>query len=260
MSAPASSPSPADLVCAGVSLRATTPTAAARLIVDLGLATDQRATGIDVHLCNAYTLALADRDDDYRAMLNNAGLNLPDGAPVAWASSVLHRGASATLQRVRGPSLFTDVFALGQDVGLKHYLLGSTPHTLELLIATLQRDYPRALIVGSDSPPFRALTPDEANAQGDRIAASGAHIVWVGLGTPKQDWACADLASQHPQVFVAIGAAFDFAAGTVATAPPWMQEHGLEWAHRLASEPRRLWRRYLIDSPRFVKAAITRRS
>src|SRR5437868_6249317 len=114
---------PVALRCAGVPLRATDPANAAGLLVELGLATADRTFGIDVHLCNAYTLALADRDDRYRAMLNTAALNFPDGAPVAWASKVLHRDEAEQLSRVRGPSLFLDVFEQGQAVGLKHYLL-----------------------------------------------------------------------------------------------------------------------------------------
>jgi N-acetylglucosaminyldiphosphoundecaprenol N-acetyl-beta-D-mannosaminyltransferase len=242
--------------CAGVPITACTPSRAADLVVDLALRTDR---GVDVHLCNAYTLALADADDSYRAMLARASVNLPDGTPVVWANRLLHRDAEVPAERVRGPQLFLDVFDRGQDHGLRHYLLGSTPEVLAALETNLRRDYPRAEIVGVESPPFRPSTEVERDEQAERIRASGAQVVWVGLGTPKQDWECARLRDRLPLVFVAVGAAFDFAAGTKQPAPTWMQDNGLEWAHRFASEPGRLWRRYLFGNTRFVLAAVRRR-
>ena len=242
--------------CAGVPITTCTPERAADHLIELALSTDR---GHDVHLCNAYTLALADRDDGYRAMLGRATLNLPDGTPVVWANRLLHRGEPVAAQRVRGPQLFLDVFKRGQSRGLKHYLLGSTPEVLRALEENLRTRFPDALIVGVESPPFRPLTRDEHDEQAERIRASGAHIVWVGLGTPKQDWECARLRDRLPGLFVAIGAAFDFAAGTKPVAPRWMQDNGLEWVHRLGSEPRRLWRRYLFGNTRFVLAVARRR-
>jgi N-acetylglucosaminyldiphosphoundecaprenol N-acetyl-beta-D-mannosaminyltransferase len=245
------------LPCAGVPITACPPDRAAELVVELALTTDR---GLDVHLCNAYTLALADADDSYRAMLGRASVNFPDGTPVVWANRLLHRDVEVPADRVRGPGLFLDVFERGSARGLKHYLLGGAPDVLEALERNLREQYPDALIVGAESPPFRPLTEAERDEQAERIAASGAHVVWVGLGTPKQDWECARLRDRLPLVFVAIGAAFDFAAGTKSSAPLWMQDHGLEWVHRLASEPGRLWKRYLFGNTRFVVAAVRRRS
>jgi N-acetylglucosaminyldiphosphoundecaprenol N-acetyl-beta-D-mannosaminyltransferase len=242
--------------CAGVPITACPPDQAADHLVELALTSDR---GHDVHLCNAYTLALADGDDAYRAMLGRASINFPDGAPVVWANRLRHRHKHIPVDRVRGPGLFLDVFGRGQSRGLKHYLLGGEPAVLAALQANLHRQFPDAEIVGAESPPFRVLTEAERDDQADRIRASGAQIVWVGLGTPKQDWECARLRDRLPCVFVAIGAAFDFAAGTKSTAPAWMQHNGLEWLHRFASEPRRLWRRYLFGNSRFVLAAIRRR-
>ena len=205
-------------------------------------------------------ILLAEDEETLRAMLVRASLNFPDGTPVVWANRLLNRDRAVTVERVRGPGLFLDVFDHGRARGLRHYLLGSTPEVLERLEANLRERFPGVEIVGSDSPPFRALTDDEREEQAKRITASGAQIVWVGLGTPKQDWECARLRDRLPLVFVAIGAAFDFAAGTKRVAPAWMQDNGLEWLHRLGSEPRRLWRRYLFGNTRFVYAALHRRS
>jgi N-acetylglucosaminyldiphosphoundecaprenol N-acetyl-beta-D-mannosaminyltransferase len=245
--------------CAGVPITAIEPADAVRRLIELAQRDPSNRTGVDVHLCNAYTLALADKDDNYRAMLNGASINLPDGTPVVWANRLLHPGDPIPRTRVRGPGLFEDTFEAGQAVGLRHYLLGSTPETLAQLTSELSRRFPDAEIAGAESPPFRALSDEERRQQARRIAESGAQIVWVGLGTPKQDWECATLREELPLIFVAVGAAFDFTAGTVESAPKWMQDNGLEWAHRFASEPGRLWKRYVFGNARFVKAAALRR-
>jgi N-acetylglucosaminyldiphosphoundecaprenol N-acetyl-beta-D-mannosaminyltransferase len=181
-------------------------------------------------------------------------VNLPDGKSVVWANRLTHRRLRLPADRVYGPDLFRDVFLLGQSVGLRHYLLGSTPDVLAALQDRLCRSYPGALLVGAESPPFRPLTGPERQAQLDRIRDCGAQLIWVGLGTPKQDWEAARLARALPVVAVAVGAAFDFVAGAKRQAPLWMQRHGLEWCYRLGQEPRRLWRRYLFGNARFVYA------
>jgi N-acetylglucosaminyldiphosphoundecaprenol N-acetyl-beta-D-mannosaminyltransferase len=245
---------PPVVACAGIPISSLSPRDAAYKLIWLARA--PLAAGVDVHLCNAYTLALADRDPELHALLRNAMMNLPDGTPVVWANRLMHPEADVPKRRVRGPALFLDVFELGQEVGLKHYLLGSTPEVLGSLVANLEESYPGAKIVGSESPPFRDLTDDEREQQRVRIVESGAEIVWVGLGTPKQDLECARMAAETRKVFVAVGAAFDFAAGVKTEAAPWMQNNGLEWVHRLSQEPGRLWKRYLFGNVRFVRAAI----
>jgi len=214
----------------------------------------QRA-GVHVHLANAYTVALADRSAEYRDVLAEPALNFPDGKPIGWVSKIKQH--SPQLEQVRGPQLFLDVFDEGRQLGIKHFLLGSTPEVLSQLTANLERDFPGVDIVGVVSPPFRALTAAELASQDEQIMASGAHIVWVGLGTPKQDIEAKRLATLLPVTAVAIGAAFDFAAGTLSEAPVWMRTAGLEWLHRFASEPRRLWRRYIFGNARFLKAAFS---
>jgi len=220
------------------------------------LATSRLTAGVDVHLCNAYTLALADQHPDFRSLLQRSRLNFPDGKSVVWANRLVHHGQNLPRDRIYGPDLFLDVLSAGQDTGVRHYLLGSTASVLADLEAELRRRFPAAAIVGTESPPFRALTDLESQEQADRIAASGAQVVWVGLGTPKQDWEAAALAQRVPAVFCAVGAAFDFVAGHKKQAPAWMQQRGLEWTFRLASEPRRLWRRYLFGNARFVWSVV----
>lgn len=215
--------------------------------------------GSDVHLSNAYTLALADQNRELRSLLRLASLNLPDGQSVVWASQLLHRGTPLPSTRVYGPNLLLDVFALGRNTDVRHYLLGSTPQVLDRLWRELRRRFPGTRIVGTCSPPFGPLTAKELCRQVEDIRAAGADIVWVGLGTPKQDRWAADLCAHLPVVAVAVGAAFDFIAGTKRQAPPWIQDKGLEWLFRLGCEPRRLWRRYLFGNTRFVWG-VTRQS
>jgi N-acetylglucosaminyldiphosphoundecaprenol N-acetyl-beta-D-mannosaminyltransferase len=226
-----------------------------RVAADAPHVTDATARG-DVHLCNAYTLALADQDPELHGILRAAPLNLPDGQPVVWANRLLHRGTTLPATRVYGPDLLLDVFALGQSSGLRHYLLGSTPHVLDALERELRRRFPNALITGTCSPPFRPLTSQEARKQREDIRSAEADIVWVGLGTPKQDRWAAELCTALPVVAVAVGAAFDFIAGTKPQAPMWMRRNGVEWLFRLGCEPRRLWRRYLFGNALFVGGVV----
>lgn len=244
--------------CAGVPIVACTPKEAAQEIVRL--ATTSLAGGVDVHLCNAYTLALADKLPELHGLLRRGGLNFPDGMSVIWANRWRHHSQRLPRERVYGPDLFLDVFALGEHVGLRHYLLGSCVDVLADLVTTLHYRFPRAIIVGAESPPFRDQTDGERAAQLERLHSSAAQVVWVGLGTPKQDFECARLADELPAVIGAVGAAFDFVAGHKAQAPRWMQSRGLEWLFRLLSEPRRLWRRYLWGNTKFIALALGYRS
>jgi N-acetylglucosaminyldiphosphoundecaprenol N-acetyl-beta-D-mannosaminyltransferase len=212
----------------------------------------QQQRGLAVHLCNAYTLSLAASEPPYRAMLT-AGLNLPDGMSVVLALNALGARKMLGWERVAGPDLFEQVIAAGRGENLRHYLLGSTEEVVARLKEELRERYPGAEIVAAESPPFRPWTAAEWADQVQRITDSAPHIVWVGLGTPQQDWVSDRLATRLPMTCIAIGAAFDFAAGTKRRAPRWMQRSGLEWLHRLASEPRRLWRRYAFCLPIMLK-------
>jgi N-acetylglucosaminyldiphosphoundecaprenol N-acetyl-beta-D-mannosaminyltransferase len=142
----------------------------------------------------------------------------------------------------------------GRARPLRHYLYGSTPEVLERLVSQLNELAPGVEIIGAEPPPFRLLTEREKAELIARIRRLGPDIVWVGLGTPRQDLFIDQFRDQLGTTLVAVGAAFDFLAGAKRQAPNWMQNSGLEWAFRLATEPRRLWRRYLLGNTRFLCA------
>lgn len=235
----------------GLDFQPVAPSAAAEYIVDLAR-TRKRA---HVHLANAYTVALADGDDAYRQLINE-GVVFADGKPITWFSRLARQ--TPRIQQIRGPQFFLDVLDTGRPFGVRHFLLGSTDELLERIRARLAEMFDGLEIVGSYSPPFRPLTPEEITDQDALIRQSDADIVWVGLGTPKQDIEAKRLALSTERPAVAVGAAFDFTAGALRVAPIWMQRAGLEWLFRLASEPKRLWRRYLFGNVRFVWAVARR--
>lgn len=212
--------------------------------------------GHAVHFANAYNIALAEKDPDYRRLLQGGDLVFTDGTPVVWAGRRLHPDQASTWQRVYGPDVMTGVLQASTEDGPRHYLLGGSDETLRELQHRIARRWPGAQVVGAESPPFRPATTDEIDARDARIRESGATLVWVGLGTPKQDHEVRRLADSLPIVALAVGAAFDFIAGTAQQAPRWMQRSGTEWAFRLAKEPRRLAKRYLWGNPMFVWSVI----
>jgi N-acetylglucosaminyldiphosphoundecaprenol N-acetyl-beta-D-mannosaminyltransferase len=233
---------------AGLPIAASSPSEA---VAKLGAWANAGRAG-DVHLLNAYSIALAETDEAYRNCLLNSLCNFPDGKPLTWASKFADR----RLSQVRGPRLFEATMEAGRSLKLRHFLLGATQETLDLLKDSLESRYPGVEIVGLESPPFRPLTDDERKQQDVTIRETNPHIVWVGLGTPKQDLEASRLAREAGFLAVAVGAAFDFSAGTKREAPAWMSPLGLEWVFRLATEPRRLWRRYLFGNVGFVRAVI----
>jgi N-acetylglucosaminyldiphosphoundecaprenol N-acetyl-beta-D-mannosaminyltransferase len=205
-----------------------------------------------LHLCNAYTLSLAMRDPAYCAVLRHPGaVNLPDGTPVAW----FHRlaGGPSTRGPVRGPGLLKATLA---RPGLRHYLLGGTEQLLDDLEAVIARDYRDAVVAGRLAPPFGDPTEPELEEWAAAVRTAEAHILWVGLGTPRQDQVIARLTGRTGAVAVGVGAAFDFLSGNKAEAPELLHRTGLEWVYRLLSEPRRLWRRYLFGNAAFVAHAV----
>ncbi len=222
--------------------------------VDALLSRPDPREGRAVHLCNAYTLSLALRDPELRLRLNKGDLNLPDGMPLIWVGRRL--GLVHLEGRVYGPDLMLAAMDRGRELGLRHYLHGSTDKVLTVLEAELRRRIPGVDIVGRDAPPFRELTAEEKFALKQRLVGLRPDIVWVGLGTPKQDAFVHHFRDRVPSTFVAVGAAFDFISGAKRQAPVWMQERGLEWAYRLAREPRRLGRRYLVGNARFVASMV----
>ncbi|MEY4750073.1 MAG: hypothetical protein RIQ60_2287 [Pseudomonadota bacterium] len=176
-----------------------------------------------------------------------------DGWPVAW---MLRRTADAMQQRINGPDLMWRLLARAEELGLKVFCYGTTPATLASLADRLRREFPRLLVVGMHSPPFRPLTAEEDETDVAMINASGAQLVMTGLGCPKEDRWMFEHRGRVQAVTLGIGAGIDFWAGNVRRAPLWMRENGLEWLFRLACEPRRLGRRYLVHNTLFVWGAL----
>jgi N-acetylglucosaminyldiphosphoundecaprenol N-acetyl-beta-D-mannosaminyltransferase len=190
------------------------------------------------------------RNEEIRRVHNAAGLVLPDGMPLVW---LLWHGGFKFTDRVCGPDLMPALFDHSQQTGHRHFLYGATPRTLELLKHNLKRKFPGATIVGAHAPPFRSAGADEDEAVIEAINASAADIIWVGLSTPKQElWMARHRNRLSAPVLIGVGAAFDFHAGLVRQAPRWLQRSGLEWAFRIAMEPRRLAKRYLRNNPGFL--------
>lgn len=205
-----------------------------------------------VHLANAWSIALAEDDGELREVFAN-GCNYPDGKPVVWAMRWLHeRDGTTNPDRVYGPTFFERALEEGVDKGVRHYFLGSTLDTLQELQANIRARFPGIEIAGASSPPFKELTTDDYAYELTKIGACKPHIVWVGLGTPKQDKAAAYLAQQSPGIYACVGAAFDFTAGNLREVPFWIQDAGIAWLFRFIQEPRRLWRRYTYGNAKFL--------
>jgi len=211
--------------------------------------------GIAVHFANAYNVALARTDHPYARLLAHGDYVFSDGVPITWVGRRAYPDVADEWTRVYGPDVMQGVLGRSSSGGPRHYLLGGSQDTLTALAARIAVDYPDAEVVGAESPPFSPPTVPDLVARDHRISASGATHVWVGLGTPKQDVEVRRLADSLPVVALAVGAAFDFLAGTKPQAPEWMQRSGVEWAFRLASEPRRLGRRYVWGNTVFLEEA-----
>jgi N-acetylglucosaminyldiphosphoundecaprenol N-acetyl-beta-D-mannosaminyltransferase len=202
-----------------------------------------------VCICNVHSVVTARRDPVFQAVLTRADAALPDGMPLAW---YLRRHGFRNQQRINGPDLLARLSARAASLGLPVFFIGSTASILARMTARLRCSQPALDIAGTLSPPFRSLTRGENEAIAAQIRHSGARIVFVGLGCPKQERWMAEQRGRIPAVMIGVGAAFDFHAGEQPRAPRWMREHGLEWLHRLWCEPRRLWRRYLVTNTLFA--------
>jgi exopolysaccharide biosynthesis WecB/TagA/CpsF family protein len=200
--------------------------------------------------CHAvHAIVIASGDNSLREEVNRFSMITPDGQPVRWALNMLH-GAKLS-DRVYGPELTLRVCQQAAENRIPIYLYGGKPETLELLRQNLLAKLPTLQIAGAEAPPFRELSDDENDEACRRINQSGAKIVMIGLGCPKQDRFAARNRDRIEGVQLCVGAAFDFHAGVKPMAPLWMQRLGLEWLFRLSCEPRRLWRRYLITNAIF---------
>ena len=216
--------------------------------IDAAVAERRRA-----YICVAavHTVMACDEDPELRAAVLAADLTVPDGQPLVWALRTLGHPLKS---RVYGPDLMDAACARAARTGQRFYLYGGrNPGALAQLARQLRLRHPGLQIVGGQAPPFRPLTPREEERVAEDVNRSRADVVWVGIGVPKQEKWMAQMRDRlDAPVLVGVGAAFDFHAGLIPQAPAWLQRHGMEWAFRLAHEPRRLWRRYLRYNPRFV--------
>ena len=203
------------------------------------------------YVCVATVHMVMEAYDDpaFRWLVNVADLVTPDGMPLVWSLRLL--GVPGQ-ERVYGPELTPRVLAAAEAAGIPVGFYGSAPEVLERLLVRVRRAYPLLRIAYAKSPHFRSLTPEEDEEVVRKINESGARVLFVGLGCPKQERWMAEHRGRVRAVMLGVGAAFDFLAGTKPRAPRWMQNAGLEWLFRLMSEPRRLWKRYVKHNPRFV--------
>lgn len=209
-----------------------------------------------VRLINAYTIACANSDAEYRRVLRSGGINLADGRPLALVlrlASFRERSGAMRTPQVRGPELFERVLATS-DHGIRHLFFGSSEASLRALERRLAKDYSNVNIVGCISPPYVEAS-ELLDIALDAVENHRADIVWVSLGTPKQDWVANEVYLRTGVTCVAVGAAFDFFSGSLRSAPQWMRVVTLEWLYRFVMEPRRLWRRYLLGNASFVSVA-----
>lgn len=202
-----------------------------------------------VCICNVHSVVSATRDSHFRQIVNGADLCTPDGAPVAWA--LRHLGWRDQ-QRINGPDLMWRYLALAEQSQQAVFFYGSTQQTLEKLGSAVRRAFPALRMVGIHAPPFRKLTDVERRDEIALIRRSGAQLVFVGLGCPKQEQWMAENCQQLPAVLIGVGAAFDYHAGMVKRAPVWAQRSGLEWLYRMLAEPKRLFRRYMVTNSLFI--------
>lgn len=229
-----------------------TPIAGATFQAALDTLVDAPASGarLHVHFCTVHSVVEAHDDAALQAVLAAPdALSFPDGVPLMWVG----RAQGAVVERVCGPDMMPALIERSLARGGRHFFYGGAPGVAERLAARLAERAPGLQVVGTYSPPFRALTEAEELSERAMINAARPDYVWVGLGAPKQDlWVARQRPYLDAAVLLAVGAAFDFHSGGLRRAPAWMQARGLEWAYRLYAEPRRLARRYLITNSRFA--------
>lgn len=212
-----------------------------------------KEAGSYVCVTDVYNIMVAQRDDAHRKVLQGADMVTPDGSPLSWVAR--SRGVS-DIRRVCGPDLFAETMDVSRRFGWKHYFLGGAEGVPERLAERMREAFPGVQIVGTYSPPFRRLTAEEDETLVANIRQADPDFLWIGLGCPKQERWMADHVDRLPGIVqIGVGAAFNFHSGEIARAPSWMRKNGLEWLHRLKSEPRRLWKRYLLHGPAFMLAS-----
>lgn len=209
-----------------------------------------------VCVCSVHGVMECQRSDGLRRIFNSAGMVTPDGMPLVW----LARGRDAQVTRVYGPDLMLAEFQRSTSSGHRHFFYGGGPNVSTRLAANMRSRFPGLSVVGTMEPPFAPLDQLASAETVATINAAKADVVWVGISSPKQErWMSLMRPQLEAPVLIGVGAAFDFHSGMVRQAPRWMQRSGLEWLFRLITEPRRLWRRYLINNPWFLWALAMQR-
>ncbi len=193
---------------------------------------------------------VAQNDPEFLRILNDAAFNTPDGMPLSWVGWLQGR---EQMDRVYGPDFMDSICQLSVERGYRNFFYGGNPGVAELLSESLQKKYPGLHVVGTFTPPFRALNREEEKELLDLVHKSQPHILWVGLGTPKQERFMAQYFRQlEVPLLVGVGAAFDFHTGRLRECPDWIKRAGLQWVHRLIQEPARLWKRYIWNNSAFI--------
>ncbi len=219
-------------------------------VVEKVIAAAQNRQAALIDFMPVHGLIPAVQDPKHLARLNQFDIVAPDGQPVRWALNYFYK--TGLTDRVYGPELTWRLCRAAAEAGVGIYLFGSTPDVLEKLQERLLTEFPDLHIAGAESPPFRPLTPEEDRAAVERINGSGAGLLFLGTGSPRQEVFAFEHRDSIQAVQLCVGAAFDFHAGTKKIAPAWMQKRGLEWLFRLTQEPGRLWKRYLVMNSTYV--------
>lgn len=223
----------------------------------VGTVLDWVATAQSHYVCvrDVHGVMRAQESPELMALHEGAGLVTPDGMPLVWLAR--HRG-HRDVNRACGSDLVVEICRASVELGIRHYFYGGKPDVANRLASLLATRFPGLQVAGCYCPPFRPLSNDEDEHITAQIAATRPQIVWVGLSTPTQEFWMRDHVGRIPgATLMGVGAAFDFLTGDVKRAPHWMRRRGLEWLHRLWSEPRRLWRRYLLLAPQFIRKAVS---
>lgn len=206
--------------------------------------------GACVDLMAVHSLVTASQDKRYQDRLNSFEVVAPDGQPVRWGLNWFYR--AGLKDRVYGPEFTIRLCKAAAEEDVSIYLFGGTDEVLAKFADALKQKFPKLRIAGLEAPPFRPLTPEEDAAVIERVNKSGAGLMFIGIGCPKQEHFAFEHRHSIRAVQLCVGAAFDFHAGVKKMAPAWMQKRGLEWLYRLISEPGRLWKRYLVTNSIYV--------
>lgn len=210
------------------------------------------ATGESAYIClsGVHGVMEAQSNEEFRRVLNNALINAPDGMPMSWVGWLQ---GHKQMDRVYGPDFMAMMCGLSNGKRYRHYLYGGEPGVTQALKDALQKRFPELQIVGTYTPPFRPLAKEEEAALLDDVRKAKPDIIWVGLSTPKQECFMAEYVDRlHVPLLVGVGAAFDYHIGRLRDAPDWVKRSGMQWLHRLLQDPKRLWKRYLLNNPAFI--------